>query len=230
MQDDYIILNNESSFENNIVVVELPSISIPKERIEEIQVLGLDGNLTISDGTYESIIKKCKVYYEGNSYDTLVEFLKNSGTVIFSNVPDRFYYYKIISEIPLKEIIENEWYEFEIIFKCQPFGYSINNDPIIITNKDTMIYNSGTYYSKPKITVYGNGTVNLFVGDEQITLKDIEGYITIDTVKLRTYKDTVRQNHKKIGEWPILKKGENNITWDGNITKIEIIPNWRYLM
>ena len=57
MQDDYIILNNESSFKNNIVVVELPSVSIPKERIEEIEVLGLDGNLNISDGTYEPIIK-----------------------------------------------------------------------------------------------------------------------------------------------------------------------------
>ncbi|MDB1923400.1 hypothetical protein ABHA37_08230 [Clostridium tertium] len=230
MQDDYIILNNESSFKNNIVVVELPSVSIPKERIEEIEVLGLDGNLNISDGTYEPIIKKCKLYYEGNTYDTLVEFLKNSGTVIFSNVPDRFYYYKIINEIPLREIIENSWYEFEVTFKCQPFGYALNNDPVIIENKNTIIYNSGTYYSKPKITIYGNGDINLFIGDEQITLKDIKEYITVDTNKLRTYKDTIRQNHKKIGNYPILQKGENNITWDGYISKIEIIPNWRYLM
>lgn len=230
MQDDYIILNNESSFKNNIVVVELPFISIPKERIEEIEVLGLDGNLTISDGTYEPIIKKCKLYYEGNAYDTLVEFFKNSGKVIFSNLPDRFYYYKIISEIPLKEIIENKWYEFEVTFKCQPFGYALNNDPVIIENKNTILYNSGTYYSKPEITVYGNGDVNLFIGDEQITLKDIKEYITVDTNKLRTYKDTIRQNHKKIGNYPILKKGENNITWDGYTAKIEIIPNWRYLM
>ncbi|GAA0825249.1 phage tail family protein [Clostridium tertium] len=230
MQDDYIILNNESSFKNNIVVVELPSVSIPKERIEEIEVLGLDGNLTISDGTYEPIIKKCKLYYEGNTYDALVEFLKNSGTVIFSNVPDRFYYYKIINEIPLREIIENSWYEFEVTFKCQPFGYALNNDPVIIENKNTIIYNSGTYYAKPKITIYGNGDINLFIGDEQITLKDIKEYITVDTNKLRTYKDTIRQNHKKIGNYPILQKGENNITWDGYISKIEIIPNWRYLM
>lgn len=230
MKKDYIILNNESSLDNNIVVVELPSISIPKERIEEVSVLGLDGNLTISDGTYEPTTKKCKVYYEGNTYDSLVEFLKNNGTVVFSNFPDRFYYYKIISEIPLKEIIANEWYEFEINFKCQPFGYAIDNEPMIITQKDTLVYNFGTYYSKPKITVYGNGDINLFIGEEQIILRGVDEYITIDTAKLRTYKDTIRQNDKKVGNYPILKKGENNITWDGNINKIEIVPNWRYLM
>ena len=230
MNEDYFILNSINSISKDITVVELPSITIPSKRIEEIGVLGMDGVLTVTDGTYEPITKICKVYYGGTDYDSLVDFINGIGRVTFSNLPNRYYNYTIINEIPIKEIIENEWFEFKIEFRCQPFGYALDNDPVIVTKINTLIYNNGTYYAKPKITVYGNGTVNLFIGDEQITLKDIEEYITIDTVKLRTYKDTVRQNYKKIGNYPTLKKGENNITWDGNITKIEIIPNWRYLM
>lgn len=227
--DMYFLINGVSSLEMNITVIELPSIIKPKQRIEEIQVLGMDGVLTVSDGTYEPTNKVCKMYYNGTDFDSLIDFFQESGEVIFSNMSDRYYSYSLNSEIPLAEIIENEWYEFSVTFKCQPFGYSITNDPVSVTQKNTKLFNVG-YYSKPIITLYGSGDINLFTGDEQITLKGVEEYITINTPKLRTYKGTQRQNEKKIGDYPILKKGENNITWDGNVTKIEIIPNWRYFI
>lgn len=229
IDEKYFIINGVSSLDMNIVVIELPSIAKPKQRVEEIQVLGMNGVLTVSDGTYEPTNKVCKVYYNGNDYDSLIDFLHEKGQVIFSNTPDRYYDYMIISEIPINEIIENEWHEFNIIFRCQPFGYSILNDVITVTNKNTKLFNTG-YYSNPTITIYGSGDINLFISDEQITLKGIDEYITINTTKLRTYKDTQRQNEKIIGNYPVLSKGDNNITWDGNITKLEIIPNWRYFI
>lgn len=230
MSEEYFILNDIKSTDKGIVVIELPPIAIPASRIEEIPVLGMDGVLTVTDGTYEPITKECKVYYDGTNYDNLVDFLSNSGNVIFSNLPNRYYTYTITSEIPIQEIIDNEWFEFKIEFRCQPFGYALENTTINIVNKNFKISNIGTYYSKPIITIYGTGDINLLVNGEQVTLKNVEDKITIDSVKMRTYRDTVKQNNKKIGNFPRLERGINNITWDGNVTKIEVIPNWRYLI
>lgn len=231
--EDYFIINGNCSLDYGIVIKELPSISLPKKRIEEVTVLGRDGTLTVSDGTFEPTNKTCKVYYNGENPDELITFLRD-GEVIFSNFPDRFYNMQIVSEMPIDEIFKNieygDWYEFSIIFRCQPFGYSTDNYEMIINDKNTCIYNYATYYSQPIITVFGSGDINILIDEQQITLKGVEDYITIDSAKMRSYKELENQNSKKIGNFPILKVGENNISWDGNVTKIVITPNFRWLV
>lgn len=231
--EDFFIINNECSLDHGVVVKELPSITIPKKRVEEVTVLGRDGTLTVSDETYEPTTKICKVYYNGENPDELITFLQD-GKVIFSNFQDRFYNMQIVSEIPIDEIFKNNeygnWYEFNITFRCQPFGYSVDNEEIVISEKDTCIYNYASNYSKPIITILGSGDINILIDEQQITLKGVEDYITIDSVKMRSYKDLENQNSKKIGNFPIIKVGENNISWDGNITKIAITPNYRWII
>lgn len=231
--EDFFIINNECSLDHGVVVKELPSITIPKKRVEEVTVLGKDGTLTVSDETYEPTTKICKVYYNGENPDELITFLQD-GKVIFSNFQDRFYNMQIVSEIPIDEIFKNNeygnWYEFNITFRCQPFGYSVDNEEIVISEKDTCIYNYASNYSKPIITIWGSGDINILIDEQQITLKGVEDYITIDSVKMRSYKDLENQNSKKIGNFPIIKVGENNISWDGNITKIAITPNYRWII
>ena len=231
--EDFFIIHNECSLDHGVVVKELPSITIPKKRVEEVTVLGRDGTLTVSDETYEPTTKICKVYYNGENPDELITFLQD-GKVIFSNFQDRFYNMQIVSEIPIDEIFKNNeygnWYEFNITFRCQPFGYSVDNEEIVISEKDTCIYNYASNYSKPIITIWGSGDINILIDEQQITLKGVEDYITIDSVKMRSYKDLENQNSKKIGNFPIIKVGENNISWDGNITKIAITPNYRWII
>lgn len=231
--EDYFIINGKCSLEYGIVVSELPSITIPKKRVEEVTVLGRDGVLTVSDGTYEPVTKKCTVWYTGENPSELIDLLED-GTVIFSNLPDRFYNMQIISELPIDQLIKNEefneLYKFTITFRCQPFGYSVDDTILEITENNSVVYNYGSYYSKPIITIFGSGNINLLINGQQVTLKNVEEYITINSVKMRTYKDLERQNDKKIGNFPILETGENNISWEGNVTKLSIVPNLRWLI
>ena len=44
-----------------------------------------------------------------------------------------------------------------------------------------------------------------------------------------TYKDKNTAGNLQVGEYPVLINGENLISWDSNITKLEIQPNWRCL-
>ncbi|WP_333861422.1 hypothetical protein [Clostridium sp.] len=36
-------------------------------------------------------------------------------------------------------------------------------------------------------------------------------------------------NSKMTGEFLKLKSGENTIEWSGGVTKVELLPNWRWL-
>ena len=69
---------------------------------------------------------------------------------------------------------------------------------ITITSNNKSFNGKGTHWSEPIIKVYGSGTINLTINDNQITLKDVVEYITVDSSKKRTYKDLNILNNKKI--------------------------------
>ncbi len=84
-------------------------------------------------------------------------------------------------------------------------------------------------YSEPVITVYGTGDITLMVGTIIVELEGISGSITLDSELQEAYSGTTGMNSAMSGEFPILKPGMNAISWTGNVTKVEVKPNWRYL-
>ena len=92
-----------------------------------------------------------------------------------------------------------------------------------------LINNKGTRESKPTITIYGTGDINLYINKETVKLKNVEDKITINTEMMEAYKDTMPCNNKMYGEFPVLNIGSNNIAWTGNVTKIEVQPNTVFL-
>ena len=56
----YFIWNNISSIDKNIIVNELPPITIPKKRIEEKQIPGRNGKLYIDEGVYDTFVYQIK--------------------------------------------------------------------------------------------------------------------------------------------------------------------------
>ncbi|MDU6337913.1 MAG: phage tail protein, partial [Clostridium sporogenes] len=65
------------------------------------------------------------------------------------------------------------------------------------------------------------------INNEIIKFTNISDYIELDSEMMECYKSNVPLNHLMIGNFPIFQVGENNISWTGNISKIEIIPRWR---
>ena len=85
-------------------------------------------------------------------------------------------------------------------------------------------------YSEPVITVYGSGDVTLMVGTTIVELEGISSSITLDSELQEAYSGTTGMNSAMSGEFPILKPGMNAISWTGEVTKVEVKPNWRYLV
>lgn len=235
----YFIFNNINSLDMGIVVNKLPPIVKAEKNIEKIEVIGRNGFLTQNYGTYKGTVKSIEcTLMEDSKIDEVMAWLDGYGDLTVSNQLDRTYKATIINQIPLSQVIP-QIHEFIIQFDCQPFGYSLNNNPITkITGNNAMtinennfieIFNPCTVESAPVITIWGYGSIDLNINDNIINLTNIANHITIDSEIMDCYRDGQLMNNYMKGNFPTFKVGINKISWIGNIQKLEIKPNWRWL-
>jgi len=227
LKQAYFIFNNISS-EDYLMVNKLPPVIKAQKDIKKIEVEGRDGFLTQDNGTYKSIVKpvECTIF-NSEDIDFICSWLDGSADVIFSNEPDKIYKATIINQVPFEKIAAT-FHKLIIQFDCQPHKYSVENDPIILTIAQT-IFNPTNTSSKPIIKIYGNGNINLNVNSNVVNLTNVSGYVTINSELVDAYKDTLLFNNSMNGEFPELIKGNNIISWNGAVTKVEILTNWRWI-
>lgn len=88
------------------------------------------------------------------------------------------------------------------------------------------IRNAGNIYSKPTITIYGGGSIELLLNGAAIFSIDFGSFdfITIDTNLMEAYNDETLLNRYITGDYNNfrLNVGNNTISWSGDITQIEI--------
>lgn len=205
--------------------MSLPPVQLSTRRVDEKEVDGRDGTLTEYNG-YTSDTKQVEADYKGNNPLKILNILQGAKEVIFGNVPDRYYKCRLDNQIPLEQVIENQEYNFLIMLKCQPFGYLLEGKQVMELTTPRIIYNGkATYKSKPIISIYGTGPCTLNVNNKAFNITSIGGKITLDSDIEEVYEG--KGQYLEGDLYPELSTGENNISWIGNVSKVEIIPNWR---
>lgn len=91
--------------------------------------------------------------------------------------------------------------------------------------------NRGNIASRPTVTVYGSGNVELAINAVTVLSFSIEGgSITIDAEEMNAYHGDTLMNRRVTGDYAdlALKVGENVISWNGDVTgiKIEDFSRW----
>lgn len=91
--------------------------------------------------------------------------------------------------------------------------------------------NRGNVVSRPTVTVYGSGNVELAINSVTVLSFSIEGgSITIDSEEMNAYHGDTLMNRRVTGDYSDLrlKVGENVISWNGDVTgiKIEDFSRW----
>lgn len=89
------------------------------------------------------------------------------------------------------------------------------------------LINRGNTVSKPKITIYGSGTINLSLNGQQIfviSLGDM-GFITIDAAQMNAYQgdpSELLMNRYVVGDYDnlALNIGTNTISWTGDVQEV----------
>lgn len=203
----YFIYNDKSSKEYKLLVESIPPCA---------------GDTLTIRFAYELLSRDKEV-----QYIKLKKWLKGEGELTLSTGPN---YFRRVTGVALKEIEKNKTYVVcEVIFTIEEYIYLREGKEVIsFSIKNFTIYEELAGDSNPIIKVFGSGYGTLNVNGNINTLYISNGFIIIDSDKKDCYTglDTFANNDID-GKFPILKNGDNTISFSGGITKVEMIPNWR---
>lgn len=225
----------KDSFKDFGVYIETrPKIPSPKRKVSYLSISGRHGNLRYDEGVYEDITLTVECVLVGNIDDRIERikswlFSAGESDLIFSFQQEKRYIAQVVNQIDF-EISLRQIGRFIIIFNCQPFKYAVDHVPLTITESNTTITNIGTLESEPIIEVYGNGDICLIINASKIYLSDINSKIILNSILQDAYDENLKNLNMKVsGEFLKIKVGLNQISWSGNVTKVIIHPNWRWL-
>lgn len=236
---NYIILNGQNSADiKGLLIQELAPITKPQQRTQVETIDGRAGDIVTPLG-FAAYDKKISVGLYGDyDVDDVIEFFDSEGQATFSNEPDKYYNYQVVEQIDFARLIR--FRTATVTLHVQPFKYSTDEATKEFTpsggDQSFNIVNTGNIYSKPTLTVYGTGTVNLSLNGTQILvidLGDTATSITIDAEALEAYTGTTANlaNRSVDGDYENLKLnvGTNTIAYTGSVTKITVANYSRWI-
>lgn len=230
---DFAEKNSYKDF--GIIISKRPNLPSPKRRVTYVDIPGRDSSLTYDEKTYENITigVECKVK-DGSlleKIDEIKAWLLSAGEsdLIFSFNDNKKYKAQVVNSIDFSQIAK-KFSEFIIIFNCRPFKYAKENHLFIIKQSGSSIINPGSIVSEPIISIYGTGNIDLLVNGSETKIINLTDKIILNSVMQDAYDDLGKNLNSSVkGEFIYLKPGSNLFEWAGNISKIEILPNWRWL-
>ena len=231
---DYMIINNfNTSGVPHCVVTDFGSVEAAKPKTSEsADLFGVNGSYRILDGAYESY-ERTFVFYIQKLIDisTILEKFKMSDNVLeFSYQQDSVFYADFVSA-NYKPYGMHAW-KLEVKLIMQPFRYKKDVAPLVFTGNGN-ITNLGSVYSEPVVEVEGDGDISLTIGRTTMYLT-IKRKVTIDCrhKKQNIYnaEGAVQNTLRKRGGFFELAVGNNGLVFTGNVKKITVQPNWRYIV
>lgn len=226
---DYIIINGKkSTLLNGLIITSLPPITKPKMRYTAEEIDGVDGD-TINKLGYGAYDKTFEIGLSYNyNVDDVIEYFNTQGQITFSNEPDKYYNFTTLNQIDFEKLLRFK--KAKITIHVQPFKYSNIESPKIFNfteeSQNLIVRNNGNIYSKPVITLFGSGTINLSLNGIEVFTITLNGSMVLDTQSQNAYDPNTKVflNRYVIGDFKnlYLKVGANTISWTGNITKVQI--------
>lgn len=224
--------NNESCLGYGIIPVRRPSIPAPEEKIEEIEIPGRNGVLTISENLYNTISIQVEFNFMSKpnqwaeTYRKAKRWLSGSGELWFSD--DHEVYYKVLyCKITGTERTSRRIGNFTAEFTCDPYTYYKSGKNEI--ELESVIYNPGVT-CEPTYRITGEGLCTLTVNGYEFTA-NIGQEIIIDSNRMISCKtDGQSVNTDVTGDYSKLwlKSGDNTLAVTDGF-EAHIMPEWREL-
>ena len=233
LREGEIYFNWNNSLNLNLYLENYPSIPIANEEYEEIQVEGRNGSLIINKGTYPDkkipftftiLSPKIDIDFE-KIYEWFTEIEDNR---LIWGRSDRCYKVKKV----IFGNIQKEFRtigEFDVTFLCEPFLQDLDSEVHEITTSEFELYYAGNAPGDTLIKIYGNGNIQLTVNGETMQIDNVSNYVEIDSNLLQVRnQDGTSKDNDTLGDFILLEKGENTISYNGSVSKIIIEYTTKY--
>lgn len=225
--------NNQSSANFGLYVAEKDIYSAPAYDQQFVSVPGRNGDVIIDNGRYNNVNVSYTCYCKNLSANmkAIKQWLCRPGYFKLADSYDPLYfrYAAFASKLKVDELLKNVG-KAELVFNCKPFRYSVAGQTKQTLTASGTINNPENFPSLPYIKITGSGAVTLNIGSKAYSFTSVPTYLEVDSELMSCYKGSTLYNNR-IGftAFPVLQPGNNSISWAGNVTKVEIIPNWRTL-
>lgn len=238
----YFCYNGVSSLEKRAVIAKGGKNSYDgvARDIELVEIPGRDGALIIDSGRRPNQKVEYSLILLANTYDDEMAFIAQGlREWLLSDVgyhelwdtydPRYFRYAAYSGGVKIDQDIPSLG-TTKVTFTCKPYRYSFAGKEMITLTSAQTITNPERLASAPCIKVYGSGEVILTVNSQTYRILSVEDSIEIDSEMMNVYSGETALNHQWESDgFPSLLPGENSISWEGDVSKIELIPRWRSL-
>lgn len=233
-----IMYNGESSVDYGILVEHPPGYRIAQRDYEKIHIPGRNGDLIIDNGSYQNVPVTYQIAV-GNRKKAFVEMANKISEWLnsasgYARLEDSYEpeYYRLAAyqdETNIENILFHAG-RTTINFDCKPQRFLKSGDNAIEFTGQSSLRNPTSFKSLPIITVYGTGEGVLNIGDNVVHILSIDEYVVINSEIQDAYKGSINKNSTidfgNNNEFPVLSEGNNYINFNGQITKVEVVPKW----
>lgn len=202
--------------------------------IEAQTIPGRNGDLIWETGSYENRSGEAVCFCLQKDVDRAIS---NAGRFLMgkkgyrrletSDDPDHYWMARVENS-PQIAMRVRTLAPFEIGFDCKPQRFVKSGEFPIYVDSSCYIHNPYGMEASPMIRVYGSGAGEIMVGDCTVELHDIIDGMILDSDTQNAYSHTSVNLNSTIyaPEFPVLKDGDNYISFSGGVERLEIIPRW----
>lgn len=231
-----VIFNGVSSKDYGIVVEHPPNYEIPERDCEITHIPGRNGDLIVDNGSFKNVEREYELAI--GSYDATFASIANllsewlCAGVGYRRLEDSYEpeYYRLASYHESNSI-ENIYFHggrMTAVFDCKPQRFLKLGETTVKFAEPGTIFNPTGFASLPTVTIKGSGIGVLSIGGYSISISELADGLTINSDLQDVYLGTLNKNSvvTLANGFPKLAPGENNISFSGGITSVEVVPKW----
>lgn len=231
---NFVLIDGKPSTDFGVYTTDAGVYDAPARRVSFVDVPGRNGSLVYDEDSFENIKVRYPAIIRDNYEDNFAALraflLSRKGYV---RIEDTFnpleYRLGVYHEaIEPKTTTGYKMGSFEIIFNCKPQRFlKIGEGLITIPRSPSALMNPTRYDAKPLIRCYGkSGTIT--ISDIAVSVTGCSSYVDLDGDLMESYEGTTSRNNTTTltnGLFPVLKPGENTITFSG-FSSVAITPRF----
>ena len=228
-----LVFDGVSNVDYEIYISGKNTYNAPARDIQNIEIPGRNGDLSIDNGRYKNIQigYDCFVryHYKNNIARYRNELMSRIG---YKRIEDSFHpeefrlgkYFGGFETLPSQEHKQGI---LTITFDCYPERWLKSGENPIVFEEGGAILNPTMYVAKPLVRVYGTGNVG--IGGQTIRINNNPDYIDFDCDLQQATYDSTNMNQyveRLSGLYWELTSGLNGIQLGSGIERVVITPRW----